>query len=206
MKEFEKALLAPLTDLHGLDTWKNYPQAHRDSVITLLEQNRIISPAQAYLLDWLPRNTYPNLADYTTFRNLLNTIRSRLIAIMDTQRPPETEAPPSTQRSAEITKIQPDPEESDDFKILSEEEITARFNKLGIDIQKTLSTWHDFYWRKNYGEYEFGTSYTLPMPTLTAEAMEALEEAWFQGDIDTIMIDDARLPDGKTLKYFQPRT
>ncbi|MCA9373540.1 hypothetical protein KC725_00085 [Candidatus Peregrinibacteria bacterium] len=208
MDDREKAFLQELEKPEGLDSWKRRPEDQRDTFISLMTKSKVISPAQGYLLTWLPQSEHFTLTDYLCFAKIIKSIRTRLLERMDTERPPQSEPAPSTERSP-TTIAEEEVDQSDeyyDYELLTEEEITDRFSDLGINIQKILSEWHDFYWRKHYAEREIGSNYSLPLPDMTEEAMNAFERAWIRGDIDTIMIDDSRIKDGKALKYLQTKT
>lgn len=207
MADIEKAFLEELSSQFGLDSWQRRPEDQRNAFIALWENHNLITPAQAYLLDWLPRAQNLNVSDYLTFHNTITALREKLLAQMDTERPPESE-PPETQPSTPfIFELEPIHQcETDEYRLLSEDEIIDGFADLGIDIIETLDSWFQFYWRTHYGEKKFGEDYELPLPDMTFKAMEAFKLAWIRGEIDTIMIDDARLRDGETLKSFQPKT
>jgi hypothetical protein len=86
-------------------------------------------------------------------------------------------------------------------RILPQEEVIERFQKLGIDIQQTHTEWNQFYASNTdlkkllaqTGQISSKAKYTLPMPQITEGAMQAFEKAFTEKRIDTVMIDDARL-------------
>ncbi len=82
------------------------------------------------------------------------------------------------------------------------EEVIERFKILGVDLRKLLEEWTNFY--ENHG-YAIDGMY-LRQPSLTESAMKAFEAGLSEGAIDTIMIDDARFPQGDALKILQPET
>ncbi|MCC7197280.1 hypothetical protein IT413_03765 [Candidatus Peregrinibacteria bacterium] len=86
-------------------------------------------------------------------------------------------------------------------RILPEQEMKERFQKLGIDIQKVSAEWEHFYTsNKNFrrmlvqaGQMADKEKYSLPIPEISEGAMQAFEKAFAENRIDSVMIDDARL-------------
>lgn len=207
-----------MLDIHS---WQRMTDVQRTGLIIQAKALKVISNHEAYLLDWLPKSQ-PTIVEEQYFVKLIKTIKERALSISDTLPPPsvpESDKPVGPEENHKDAEVEEVPNtmrsyiippglysDRDQFDLVGEDDMIERFNDLGIDIEKELDNWFSFYWRSLYGHNKYGQKYNLELPAMTFEAMYAFELAWEKGEIDTVMIDDPRVPDGTTLRTFQKGT
>jgi hypothetical protein len=85
---------------------------------------------------------------------------------------------------------------------ISDKELMDRLDRMKFPLLSALQEWEFFYRGLGLDRFfeEQGDIYHLPVPKVTNQFMDELERAYKNGDVDLIMIDDARISDDDLLK------
>ncbi len=155
------------------------------------------------LLDMLLGTQRPDILTLKKIEETIDEMRSKVIkkSLLEDQERKHPAKP--AEKKPELARINPN-------RLLPGRELAARFRKLGVELDGMMHDWEVFYSANILGMTVSKNlklkEYSLPMPAITAQAMEAFERAHHEGHINSYMIDDGRLEDGSTLKIFEMKT
>lgn len=145
-----------------------------------------IAPHKVVLLHMLTDDLSPDILSVKKLEELIGEIKHQIIKVT-TQTEPESK-----------------PETSPYKRIIKPDETISRFANMGINIPYVIGNWQQFYENSRFGKKVkrlYGAeAYSNPFPMMTDGAMRTFEKALQQRQIDTIILDDHRIPDGMTMK------
>lgn len=186
---------------HGnAQSWKGLQKSTRSQLIHSAQKKGLIDKIHAHLLEWMLEGTL-TMADEAKVNELIEGMRKQLFDTLPAEKQEEA--------ILEIPKIPPlDPLPSviSAPRILAPQEILNRFSALGVDLEKVINQWGHFYLDSGYANALKNPIYDIKLPEITEDLMEAFEDGFHKGRVDTLIIDDNRLSEGSTLKIFQPST
>lgn len=187
------------------DSYRRLPLPTREKLLALLKTCGI-EETTVVLLQMLLNDRRPDILTLKSTDELVDVIRTRVIAVY---RNTEQRMNGTSEVSMNITGETKDTMVNEN-RVLGLHEAIARFAKLGVDFKQMI-----FEWRRHYNTGRFGHAvkkhmssehYQFGIPIITSSAMNAFEEAYQRGIIDKFMIDDARIPDGVTLRAINRKS
>lgn len=184
--------------------WHEISAEKRREAIRYAVGKKLIEASSGHLLEWILQNQALSISDEQKINQLIAAMRERLFDTLPAPGIPEPEEGlnlPEIPKCPRVPLLPPVGEAQ-----LDADEIIERFMELGVNIETVFEQWGKFYVDSEYATRISSGGYRIEIPRITVSFMNALEEGLQTGLIDTIMIDDNRLNEGKTLKAFQPST
>lgn len=180
------------------ESYRHMPEHTRTQLMGFLKKIGI-QEHRILLLGMLIGDQKPDLLSIKKLAELVDQIRGEVLSItmLEAQKKQPKAAPI---KSAVL---------SNPKRILTPTELMERFDALGVDFFESIMHWENFYeenpFARAVNKATGKPKYELTIPPVSLEAMEAFEQAFRAKTIDRIMIDDGRIPDGKTLKIYDPK-
>ncbi|MFO0781225.1 MAG: hypothetical protein U0519_05110 [Candidatus Gracilibacteria bacterium] len=180
------------------ESYRHMPEQTRTQLMGFLKKIGI-QEHRVLLLGMLIGDQKPDILSIKKLAELVDQIRGEVLSItmLEAQKKQPKAAPAKA-------AVLPNPK-----RVLAPTELMERFDALGIDFFETIMHWENFYeespFARAVNKATGKQKYELTIPPVSVEAMEAFEQAFRAKKIDRIMIDDGRIPDGKTLKIYDPK-
>lgn len=184
-------------------TWHEIPEENRQEVISYAVRCHLIDKPRAYLLDWILRSEILTVVDKNKVNELIAHMRGQLFDTLPAA-PEEGPVHVEIPKSPKLPDLPLLPERND--YILDPYEVIERFRNLGINLERLMDQWAQFYQASGYAHHAREMNNGFVLPEMTNEAMEAFERGFRERMVDMLIIDDNRLDEGTTLKVFQPST
>ncbi len=200
---FHQKDLGEIAARGNAELYRTMPGNIREQLLLFLRKIGL-SETHVVLFNMLVEDKHPNVSTLRKLEEISDVIRTR--AIKSIMAADQIEKKPATsQPKKENREMSRNP-----HRLLGAEEISARFLKLGVNVEKLVQDWEEFYATTHFSKAVQKSmvieEYTLDLPAVTDRAMEAFEKAYRTGKIDCFMIDDARIGDGTTLRSLEKKT
>ncbi|HLG25529.1 MAG TPA: hypothetical protein VI588_01900 [Candidatus Gracilibacteria bacterium] len=189
----------------NLTLWHKMPADQRDRLFAYIKRQELLDPRRAQLLNWMLHNRQFDILEEQTINIIIMEVRENLLARIlreEVDRKKREQVKNGSRLmlrpKGELMKIQRKPDHP-----LDPDEMKERFSEVGVDVKALVEKWTPFYMAKGYRE-KLGDQYKVEVPRITESAMRAFEIGFENGTIDTVMLDDARIGDGETMRQLQP--
>lgn len=187
-----------------VEDYRQLTQTVRDHLFAFLKKSGI-PEFRIIVLGMMLESKHPDILTLKKLGEIIDGIRHRIIEQTMLEDQKRKFSAPKEDKKPELI-LRPNPN-----RILSPREMVERFKKLRIDLLQLIKSWQIFYYNqprfaKAVTKATFSKAYSLVMPAVSEQAMQAFEKAYRSGKINTFMIDDARVPDGTNLRAFKRKT